>query len=63
MAASGNKIRVYDLAKELKQDNKTIIEDARREGADVSVPSSVMPIEVADRIRKKYLHPKPTRGK
>jgi translation initiation factor IF-2 len=48
------KIRIYDLAKELKLDNKKVIEDARREGIDVSVPSNTVPHEVADRIRQKY---------
>src|ERR1044072_9229307 len=51
---TGNKIRIYDLAKELKLDNKKVIEDARREGIDVSVPSNTVPSEVADRIRTKY---------
>ncbi|HEX5733446.1 MAG TPA: translation initiation factor IF-2 [Blastocatellia bacterium] len=48
------KIRIYDLAKELKLDNKRVIEDARREGIDVSVPSNTVPTEVAERIRTKY---------
>jgi translation initiation factor IF-2 len=48
------KIRIYDLAKELKLDNKRVIEDARREGIDVSVPSNTVPMEVAERIRTKY---------
>ncbi len=52
--ATGNKIRIYDLAKELKLDNKKVIEDARREGIDVSVPSNTVPNEVAERIRTKY---------
>jgi translation initiation factor IF-2 len=52
--ATGNKIRIYDLAKELKLDNKKVIEDARREGIDVSVPSNTVPFEVAERIRTKY---------
>src|SRR5262245_57624423 len=51
---TGNKIRIYDLAKELKLDNKKVIEDARREGIDVSVPSNTVPTEVAERIRAKY---------
>ncbi|HKP85744.1 MAG TPA: translation initiation factor IF-2 [Blastocatellia bacterium] len=51
---TGNKIRIYDLAKELKLDNKKVIEDARREGIDVSVPSNTVPHEVAERIRAKY---------
>ncbi len=53
------KIRIYDLAKELKLDNKRVIEDARREGIDVSVPSNTVPTEVAERIRTKYF-PKKT---
>ena len=36
MTLIGNKVRIYDLAKELKQDTKRIIEELRREGADVS---------------------------
>jgi translation initiation factor IF-2 len=54
MSNTGNKIRIYDLAKELKLDNKKVIEDARREGIDVSVPSNTLPFEVAERIRTKY---------
>src|ERR1051325_889084 len=52
--STAGKIRIYDLAKELKLDNKKVIEDARREGIDVSVPSNTVPNEVADRIRAKY---------
>ena len=48
------KIRIYDLAKELKLDNKKVLEDARREGIDVSVPSNTVPHEVAESIRLKY---------
>ncbi len=33
-------VRIYDLAKELKQDTKRVIEELRREGADVNVPSN-----------------------
>jgi translation initiation factor IF-2 len=54
MSVATNKVRVYDLAKELKQDTKRIIEDARREGIDVSVPSNSVPKEVAEKIRNKY---------
>lgn len=50
---SGN-VRLYDLAKELKLDTKRVIEDVRREGLDVSVPSNSVPKEVADKIRNKY---------
>jgi hypothetical protein len=48
------KIRIYDLAKELKCDNKLIIEEVRREGIDVSVPSDMIPIEIVERIRAKH---------
>jgi translation initiation factor IF-2 len=48
------KVRVYDLAKELKIDNKKAIEECRREGLDVSVPSNSVPDDVAERIRNKY---------
>jgi translation initiation factor IF-2 len=51
---SAQKMRIYDLAKELKLDNKRVIDDARREGIDVSVPSNTIPMEVAERIRTKY---------
>ncbi|MEK6288821.1 MAG: translation initiation factor IF-2 [Acidobacteriota bacterium] len=54
MPTSPQKIRIYDLAKELKLDNKKVLEDARREGIDVSVPSNTVPHEVAERIRLKY---------
>jgi translation initiation factor IF-2 len=50
----GNKVRVYDLAKELKQDTKRIIEELRRAGADVDVPSNSVPPEIADKIRSRY---------
>ena len=54
MPPAQQKIRIYDLAKELKLDNKKVMEDARREGIDVSVPSNTVPHEVAERIRLKY---------
>jgi translation initiation factor IF-2 len=60
MGNVGNKTRIYDLAKELKLDNKKVIEDARREGIDVSVPSNTVPNEVAERIRAKYFPKKAT---
>jgi translation initiation factor IF-2 len=52
--AIGKKIRIYDLARELKQDAKRVMEDLRREGADVSVPSNSVSAELADKIRLKY---------
>src|SRR5712671_4777208 len=54
MATVHQKIRIYDLAKELKLDNKKVMEDARREGIDCSVPSNTVPHDVAERIRLKY---------
>ena len=53
-AAAANKVRVYDLAKELKLENRKVIEDARRMGVDVSVPSNTLPDAVADKIREMY---------
>lgn len=52
--AIGKSIRVYDLARELKQDTKRVMEDLRREGIDVSVASNTVPLEVADKVRNKY---------
>ena len=52
--AIGKKIRIYDLAREIKQDAKRVMEDLRREGADVSVPSNSVSAELADKIRLKY---------
>ena len=52
--AIGKKIRIYDLARELKQDAKRVMEDLRREGADVSVPSNSVNAELAEKIRLKY---------
>jgi hypothetical protein len=47
-------VRIYDLARELKQEPKRIIEDLRREGADVSVPSNSVTKELAEKVRNKY---------
>ncbi len=52
--AVGKKIRIYDLAREIKQDAKRVMEDLRREGADVSVPSNSVSAELADKVRLKY---------
>jgi translation initiation factor IF-2 len=49
-----SKIRLYDLAKELKLDTKRLIEEIRREGVDVSVPSNSVSKELAEKIRNKY---------
>ncbi len=53
--AIGTSVRIYDLAKDLKQDTKRLIEELRREGADVSVPSNSVSKELALKIRNKYL--------
>src|SRR5688572_2435518 len=50
----GKKIRIYDLARDLKQDAKRVMEDLRREGADVSVPSNSVSVELAEKVRLKY---------
>ena len=50
----GKKIRIYDLARDLKQDAKRVMEDLRREGADVSVPSNSVSAELAEKVRLKY---------
>src|SRR5439155_4729124 len=49
-----NKVRLYDLAKELKIDTKRLIEEVRREGVDVNVPSNSVSKDLADKIRDKY---------
>ncbi|HEX3086260.1 MAG TPA: translation initiation factor IF-2, partial [Pyrinomonadaceae bacterium] len=45
---------IYDLAKDLKIDTKRLIEEVRREGVDVSVPSNSISKELAEKIRDKY---------
>jgi translation initiation factor IF-2 len=59
-AVNTSKVRLYDLAKELKIDTKRLIEDVRREGVDVSVPSNSVSKDLADRIRDKYFPKKDT---
>src|SRR2546426_4746157 len=58
-----SKIRIYDLAKELKLDTKRLIEEVRREGVDVSVPSNSLSKELAEKIRNKYFPKKETAAK
>lgn len=60
MTAHTSKVRLYDLAKELKLDTKRLIEEVRREGVDVSVPSNSISKELADKIRNKYFPKKET---
>lgn len=50
----GKKIRIYDLARDLKQDTKRIMEDLRREGVNVSIPSNSVSVEMAEKVRNKY---------
>jgi translation initiation factor IF-2 len=60
MSALTSKIRLYDLAKDLKIDTKRLIEEVRREGVDVSVPSNSISKELAEKIRDKYFPKKDT---
>ena len=48
------KIRIYKLAKELKVDSKKILEEARRLGLEVHIPSHTIAPEIAESIRKKF---------
>jgi translation initiation factor IF-2 len=52
--AIGKSIRIYDLAREVKQDTKRVMEDVRREGADVTVASNSVSHEIAEKVRNKY---------
>src|SRR6266446_4704699 len=58
-----SKVRIYDLAKELKLDTKRLIEEVRREGVDVSVPSNSVSKELAEKIRTKYFPKKEATAK
>lgn len=49
-----NKVRIYDLAKELKLESKKVLDDARLMGVDVSVPSNSLDDVIAAKIREKY---------
>src|SRR5688500_11114887 len=60
MTVTSSKVRIYDLAKELKLDTKRLIEEVRREGVDVSVPSNSVSKELAEKIRNKYYPKKET---
>src|SRR5689334_15563711 len=60
MSVATSKVRIYDLAKELKLDTKRLIEEVRREGVDVSVPSNSVSKELAEKIRNKYFPKKET---
>ncbi|HMZ79017.1 MAG TPA: translation initiation factor IF-2 [Acidobacteriota bacterium] len=49
-----SKIRIYDLAKELKLDNKKIMDEVRRLGYDVRVASNSVPDDIAEKVRNLY---------
>ena len=63
MSVATSKVRLYDLAKELKIDTKRLIEEVRREGVDVSVPSNSVSKELAEKIREKYFPKQTTTAK
>src|SRR5947209_18922212 len=48
-------VRIYDLAKELKQDTKRVMEELRRAGEDVSVASNSVQLQFAEKLRNKYI--------
>ncbi|MGI9167175.1 MAG: translation initiation factor IF-2 N-terminal domain-containing protein [Pyrinomonadaceae bacterium] len=50
-----SKIRIYDLAKELKIHTKRLIEEVRSAGVDVSVPSNSISRVLAESILAGYL--------
>ncbi|MCS6816050.1 MAG: translation initiation factor IF-2 [Blastocatellia bacterium] len=48
------KIRIYELARELKLEPRRVIEEARQLGFDVSVPSNSLTEEQAEQIRSRH---------
>src|SRR5262245_11253068 len=48
------RVRLYELAKELRLETHQVVVDARRLGAMVSSPSSSVDEKTADRIRELY---------
>ena len=49
-----SKVRIYELARELKLESRKVLEDARRLGVDASVPSNTLEDAIADKIREMY---------
>ncbi|MBS1812376.1 MAG: translation initiation factor IF-2 [Acidobacteria bacterium] len=49
-----SKVRIYELARELKLESRKVLEDARRLGVDASVPSNTLDDAIADKIREMY---------
>jgi translation initiation factor IF-2 len=54
------RVRLYELAKELRLETRQVVSDARRFGAMVSAPSSSVDERTADRIRELYYPKKHT---
>src|SRR5262245_36630335 len=53
------RVRLYELAKELRLETRQVVTDARRLGAMASSPSSSVDEKTADRIRELYYPKKP----
>src|SRR5262245_10082359 len=53
------RVRLYELAKELRLETRQVVADARRLGAMISSPSSSVDEKTADRIRELYYPKKP----
>ncbi len=49
-----SKVRIYNLAKELRLESRKVLEDVRRFGAKVSAPSSSVDAAIAEKIRELY---------
>jgi Translation initiation factor IF-2, N-terminal region len=49
-----SKVRIYDLAKELRLESRKVLEDVRRFGAKVSAPSSSVDAAIAEKICELY---------
>ncbi len=54
ISENSKRIVIYELARELKLESKKIIDDARRMGVDVSVPSNTLDDVIANKIRELY---------
>jgi hypothetical protein len=54
MSAIRSKVRLYDLARDLKVDTKRLIAEVREYGVDISVPSNSISKELANRIRDQH---------
>src|SRR5256885_2227885 len=61
-AAHTSKVRIYDLAKELKMESKRLIEEVRREGVDVSAPATTNAKALAEKTRNKFFPKKEPTG-